>query len=136
MGPVPQRPPPSSSMATVSGLWMCSVTWRLMEVVGWWVPFRARLPAYHCVAQETMQGNHRLTLALIAFQVFQRRMDGQTDFWRDWEEYAHGFGNISGEFWLGPCFIGLGSQGRDGSPVNPSTLMKHAPPQATRPCTA
>ncbi|XP_024212891.2 tenascin-X isoform X2 [Pan troglodytes] len=33
--------------------------------------------------------------------VFQRHMDEQTDFWRDWEDYAYGFGNISGELWLG-----------------------------------
>ncbi|XP_068520037.1 tenascin-X isoform X45 [Anas acuta] len=33
--------------------------------------------------------------------VFQRRMNGATDFWRGWEEYAHGFGNVSQEFWLG-----------------------------------
>lgn len=69
------------------------------------------------VAQRPVPRSQRLTLALSAFQVFQRRMDGQTDFWRDWEEYAHGFGNISREFWLGPCLIGLGSQGRDGMAV-------------------
>ncbi|XP_045183336.2 fibrinogen-like protein 1 [Mercenaria mercenaria] len=33
--------------------------------------------------------------------VFQRRENGEIDFYRNWKEYKNGFGDLNGEFWLG-----------------------------------
>jgi len=38
-------------------------------------------------------------------QVFQRRIDGSTDFYLDWMRYEEGFGDKFGEYWIGECVL-------------------------------
>lgn len=41
----------------------------------------------------------------ITFKVFQRRIIGDVDFFRNWAAYARGFGNSQGDFWLGMSIL-------------------------------
>ncbi|XP_061766292.1 angiopoietin-2a [Nerophis ophidion] len=39
--------------------------------------------------------------------ILQKRFDGSVDFHRTWQEYKKGFGDPSGEFWLGNEFVSM-----------------------------
>ncbi len=42
-----------------------------------------------------------LYLFFTFYFIIQRRQNGAVDFYRGWQEYKAGFGDLSGEFWLG-----------------------------------
>ncbi|XP_003388877.1 PREDICTED: ryncolin-1-like, partial [Amphimedon queenslandica] len=47
--------------------------------------------------------------------VFQRRMNGKTDFYLNWDDYQYGFGDLDKEFWLGLYYINRLTAGKSNS---------------------
>ncbi|XP_066019720.1 microfibril-associated glycoprotein 4-like [Pocillopora verrucosa] len=51
------------------------------------------LPAFDVFCDQTTAGG--------SWIVFQKRLNGSVDFYRSWNDYKHGFGDLKSEFWLG-----------------------------------
>uniref|UniRef100_A0A7N8Y168 Angiopoietin-like 6 n=1 Tax=Mastacembelus armatus TaxID=205130 RepID=A0A7N8Y168_9TELE len=52
-------------------------------------------------ANHLLQAWCEQTQAQGGWTVIQRRQDGSVNFFRTWEQYKQGFGNLDGEYWLG-----------------------------------
>uniref|UniRef100_A0A665UF53 Angiopoietin-like 6 n=1 Tax=Echeneis naucrates TaxID=173247 RepID=A0A665UF53_ECHNA len=52
-------------------------------------------------ANRLMQAWCEQSRAQGGWTVIQRRLDGSVNFFRTWEQYKQGFGNLDGEYWLG-----------------------------------
>ena len=51
------------------------------------------LPAFDVFCDQTTDGG--------GWTVFQKRLNGSVDFYRYWNDYKCGFGDLKSEFWLG-----------------------------------
>ena len=51
------------------------------------------LPAFDVFCDQTTDGG--------GWTVFQKRLNGSVDFYRYWNDYKCGFGDLNSEFWLG-----------------------------------
>lgn len=77
-------------------------------------------------------------LVLFCLQVFQRRQNGLTDFFRNWADYRIGFGNLEDEFWLGKyttdlCLPLSAFSGETKTPVHGISLLPYLPPSLSLP---
>ncbi|XP_052086522.1 ficolin-2-like [Mytilus californianus] len=69
----------------------------------------SEFPLGTCTGVHTIQPENCPTITVFCdmdtdgggWTTIQRRFDGSIDFYRDWEDYKLGFGDIAGEHWLG-----------------------------------
>lgn len=74
---------------------VCS--WILHLFVCVWIRMNISIPIL-LVSPQPVMNSHS---AILALQVFQRRSTGEVDFYKRWKNYVEGFGDPTGEFWLG-----------------------------------